>query len=105
MSDLCIQVQIVVPSEEEARKISHYLIQEKLAACAQFFPIVGIYRWRETLDEQEEVLLYIKTTKANFEEVENYIKKVHVYETPEIIAVPLKHITDEYKKWIVETVK
>ncbi|HBL53616.1 MAG TPA: hypothetical protein DDZ34_06230, partial [Syntrophaceae bacterium] len=40
-----------------------------------------------------------------FARVESAIKKLHSYETPEIIAVPIVNGSKEYLKWLDESLE
>ena len=48
-------------------------------------------------------LCLMKTREDLFPKVEAAIKKLHSYETPEIIAVPIIKGSTEYLKWLDES--
>lgn len=99
-----IQVMTTVETKEQAQTIARHLVEEKLAACAQITGIIeSTYRWKGKVENAEEWLCLIKTRKALFPQVEAAIKKLHSYETPEIIAVPIINGSKEYLKWIDES--
>ena len=76
---------------------------DKLAACVQALPAVQSYfRWAGRVDASEEHLLLIKTTAEKYAELERRIKRLHPYELPEIIGVPLSTGLPEYLSWIDE---
>lgn len=86
---------------EEAKVIAHYLTENKLAACANIIPkIISIYSWKENICEDEEFLLLIKTKKSNFDKVKQAIIKLHSYELPEIIMLPIIEGHKDYLDWI-----
>jgi periplasmic divalent cation tolerance protein len=73
----------------------------KLAACVQITgPITSIYRWKGKVENVQEWLCMIKTREELFDKVETAIKKLHSYETPEIVAVPIVKGSKEYLTWI-----
>jgi periplasmic divalent cation tolerance protein len=93
-------------SESEARKIAHALVEPRLAACVNIIPrIHSVYRWEGKVEEAEEYLLLIKTTKAREEEVRAAIRELHSYELPECIAIPIESGSMEYLKWLSESVE
>lgn len=99
-------VIVYVPcgNEEEARKIGKLLVEKKLAACANYFPIKSIFRWKGKLEETGEILLLVKTTRENCGKVEEEVKKMHSYEIPCIMKIDVES-SKEYADWVKESVK
>jgi len=98
-----LQVTTTTETKEQAEKIAQYLVEAKLAACVQVTgPITSIYRWKGKVENVQEWLCLIKTRDDFYDKVEAAIKKLHPYETPEIIAVPIVKGSKEYLKWIDE---
>jgi periplasmic divalent cation tolerance protein len=93
-------------SKDEARKIGRALVERLLAGCVNIVPQVGsIYRWEGEVEEAEEWLLIIKTTRSAFERVRDAINELHSYDVPECIAVPIESGSMEYLNWLGESVK
>ena len=102
MSDALI-VFVTVPSAEDASRIGESLVSEKLAACVNVVPgIESIYRWEGKVTRDAEWLLIIKTTGERFEEMERRVKALHVYTTPEVVALKISRGSDDYLKWLRE---
>ena len=96
-----IQISTTTETKEDAQKIAQYLVETKLAACVQITgPITSIYRWKGKVETAKEWLCLIKTREELFEKVEVAIKKMHSYETPEIVAVPIVKGSKEYLIWL-----
>ena len=96
-----IQVTTTTETKEQAQKIAQYLVETRLAACVQITgPITSIYPWKGKVETANEWLCLIKTREELFEKVETTIKKMHSYETPEIIAVPIIKGSKEYLRWL-----
>lgn len=96
-----IQVITTVSKKTDAGKIAKYLIDKRLAACVQIAgPIKSIYRWKGKIETAKEWVCIIKTKKSLYKKVEAAIKKIHPYEVPEIIAVPIAAANKDYLKWI-----
>jgi periplasmic divalent cation tolerance protein len=92
-------------SAEEADKIARGLVERKVAACVNVLPgIRSIYRWKGSVEDAQEFLLVIKTTRELFGRVRDEIRGLHSYEVPEIIAVPVLDGLDAYLDWISESV-
>ena len=96
-----IQVMTTTETKEEAEKIAQYLVEQKLAACVQITgPIASTYRWKGKIEKASEWHCLIKTREELYDKVETAIKKLHSYETPEIIAVPIVKGSKEYLNWL-----
>ena len=63
-------------------------------------PIESIYHWKGKMETSREWLLLIKTREDLFKKIKSSIKKLHSYETPEIIAVPIIKGSKEYLNWL-----
>ena len=96
-----IQISTTTETKEQAENIAQRLVETKLAACVQITgPITSIYRWKGKVENEHEWLCLIKTREDLFDKVETVIKKLHSYETPEIIAVPIVKGSKEYFVWL-----
>ena len=86
---------------EEARKIARTLVEEKKAACVSVFPRGESYfRWQGKIEREEEFLLIAKTRASLFSGLTETVKKIHSYEVPEIIALPITGGSREYLEWL-----
>jgi len=100
---LFVQVTTTTETKEQAEAIARHLVETNLAACVQITgPIESIYRWKGKMENAREWLCLIKTREDLFPEVEAAIKKMHSYETPEIIAVPIVQGSKEYLAWLAD---
>ncbi len=98
-----IVVLITAPNDDEAGMISEILVEERLIACANRLPVRSIYRWREKIEDDAEILLLCKTKKELLDKLIERVKELHSYEVPEIIAVPIVGGSDDYLKWVDES--
>ena len=99
-----IQVMTTTETREQAQTIARHLVEEKLAACVQITDAVeSTYRWKGNVECSREYLCLIKTREDLFPKIEAAIKKLHSYETPEIIAVPIIQGSTEYLEWLDES--
>ncbi|MEJ2245740.1 MAG: divalent-cation tolerance protein CutA [Acidobacteriota bacterium] len=84
-----------------AQKIAHAIVQEGEAACVNILPgIRSVYHWEEKLCDDSEILLLIKTTGENFEQIRKRIRELHSYDVPEVIAVPITAGDPDYLNWL-----
>jgi periplasmic divalent cation tolerance protein len=94
-------ILVTAPNQEEAVKIGKIVVKERLAACVNIIPVIqSIYRWRGKVLKSQEVLLLFKTTRARYPALEKKIMSIHTYETPEIIALPVKKGLPQYLGWV-----
>jgi periplasmic divalent cation tolerance protein len=97
-------VFVTATSTAQARRIARRLLQSKLAACVNMVPIESMFLWKGEIQEEEEVLMVIKTRAEAFDELMNEVKSMHTYDTPEVIAMPVVLGSREYLKWIDDEV-
>ncbi len=94
-------VLVTASSEEEAKKIAFSLVEKKAAACVNLVKdIESIYRWKGRISDEKEVLLVIKTRKKLYKTVEEEVKRLHSYQVPEIIALPVSAGSKDYLYWM-----
>jgi periplasmic divalent cation tolerance protein len=101
-----IVVFVTCGSIDEAQRIGHTLVDRKLVACANILraPVQSIYRWKSKIELSEEVLLLLKSSRSRFAAVETAIRKLHSYDLPEIIALPIAAGSRGYLDWISRSV-
>lgn len=98
-------VLITVPDREVGKKMAHSLVEKRLAACVNILPgMTSVYTWEGAVQEEEEVLLLVKTRGEIFEEkFVPAVKAEHPYDVPEIIALPITMGAKSYLDWITES--
>lgn len=98
-----IQVITTTDKQKDAVKISHTLVEEKLAACVQIIgPIISVYTWKDKIEQDEEWQCVIKTRTGLYPKLEARIREIHPYEVPEILAFPIEMGNADYFDWLVE---
>ena len=96
-----IVIYCTVPNKKEGREIAKALVKGHLAACVNIVDkIESIFSWDGKIEEEKEALMIIKTKKELFANISNVIQKLHSYNVPEIIAVPIVSADETYLKWI-----
>jgi periplasmic divalent cation tolerance protein len=102
-----IVVLVTCGSAKEARRIARAVVEQRMAACTNIVttPVHSIYRWKGKVESAEEFLLVIKTTQGRFAELKAAVKRLHSYDVPEIIALPIAAGGTNYLNWISESVK
>lgn len=89
------------PDAQTAKQIAQALVQEKSAACVNVgAPMLSIYRWQGEVESATEVPMWIKTTRAQQETVQQTITRLHPYDVPEVIVVPITEGLPAYLDWV-----
>ena len=98
-----IVVYCTVPNKTTAKEIANTLMRHKLAACVSMIENVkSVFSWDGEVCEEKEILLMIKTRRANYGKIKIYIEEVHPYTVPEVIALPIVDCSEDYLKWLVK---
>ncbi len=96
-----IVVLVTAPTPDRAAEIARALVDERLAACGNVVPgLRSIYRWEGKVQEDEEALLLLKTTRGRFEALRERVVALHPYDVPEVIALPVEAGSAPYLAWI-----
>jgi len=97
-----IVVLITAPDKEVGRQIAWTLLEQRLAACVNILPAINsLYVWEGKLQDEEEVLLVVKSRAELFQEgLLPAVQAVHPYQVPEIIALPVMAGLRSYLEWI-----
>jgi periplasmic divalent cation tolerance protein len=96
-----IVVFITTKDTEEAEKIAKSLLKQRQAACINIVPTVDSqFWWQDKLDSANESLLIVKTKESLLPKIVKSVKKIHSYEVPEIIALPIVGGSQEYLDWM-----
>jgi len=88
-------------SAQEAERIARTLVEKRLAACVNLMPGVrSIYRWKDAIENEEEVLLVIKSSRALLDDLKSEIERMHSYEVPEVVALAVVDGSERYLAWM-----
>lgn len=103
MNDFC-EIHWTSGSIDEARKISRYLVQERLIASAQIIPwIESIYMLNNQLETAQESKIVLKAPKINCKRIEEIIKDNSSYQIPEILYFNIESGSEDYLTWVAES--
>lgn len=99
-----IFVYITTSNIDEAKKIAKSLLEKKLAACVNIFPITSLFWWEGKIDESDEVAMIVKTKADRFKELKDEVLALHSYTTPCICAIPIEEGFRKFLDWIDEVI-
>ena len=92
-------------NKEEARLIGFSVIEERLAVCADFWPINSIYPWQDVIQEASQYMLMITTEKLLAEKLIKFVEKIHSYKIPFITEIDSSISNSAYKLWVNKTLE
>jgi len=95
-------VLVTVSSSEEGQAIARALVEERLAACVNCWPIQSTYRWQGQVQQDAEWQLVIKTRLDCLPLLEQRVNELHSYDIPELIALPIVAGAAPYLNWVAD---
>jgi periplasmic divalent cation tolerance protein len=100
-------VLLTCESMRQAQKIANVVVEKRLAACVNILggAIQSIYRWKGSVENAKEILMVIKTTEGRLAELERQVKRLHSYDVPEFVVLPIVAGSRGYLGWLKESVK
>lgn len=98
----CCMITTTTDTKENADIITEALLKKHLVACVQFIDIESSYSWQGKVVTSKELQLQMKTKTSFFHQIKDEIEKLHTYDVPEIVMVPLLDANVSYLKWINE---
>lgn len=97
-----VSVYATFGSDEEARRIVRLCVEEKLAACANIWPVASIYRWQGAIEQAGEVAALFKTGADRAEALIARIAALHGYDVPAAMVWPIANALEDYADWVRE---
>jgi periplasmic divalent cation tolerance protein len=99
-------VLVTCASRQEARKIAKAVVGAKLAACVNVFsaPVESVYRWKGKVEMAKEVMLVMKTTDRRLDALQREVVRLHSYDVPEFLVLPVAGGSQVYLDWLHQNV-
>ena len=94
-----IFVYITIETKDQAKTLAKQLLDKKLIACANIFPIESMYFWKGNLEETSEHVLIVKTKKDYWETLKTTVTQLHPYEIPCITKMDID-TNQDYENWL-----
>jgi len=96
-----IVVLCTCATADEAERLARELVGARLAACVSIVPgLRSFYRWQGKLEDAAEHLLLIKSSRERFAELRAAIERLHSYDVPEVVALPIVDGAPNYLEWL-----
>ena len=88
-------------AEADAERLARALVEGRLAACVNVVPGArSFYHWKGKIESAEEFLLTVKTSRDLFPALRAEMEKLHPYEVPELLALPVVAGAENYLSWL-----
>jgi periplasmic divalent cation tolerance protein len=88
-------------TEADAERLARALVEGRLAACVNVVPGVrSFYHWKGETESSAEFLLIVKTSRELFPALQAEMEKLHPYEVPELLALPVVAGAENYLSWL-----
>lgn len=100
-----IFVYITCANKKEAERIARALLNSRLTACTNIWPIESVYKWQGNIEKCREVVLLVKTFRKNYKKIEKVVKKLHSYDMPIIAGIEVNKINKDYFNWTKREIK
>ena len=106
MTDYVV-VLVTCGSPGEARRIAQAVVRQRLVACVNILtaPVTSIYRWKGKVERAKETLLFIKSSRKRLPALRAAVTRLHSYDIPEFIALPVAAGSPAYLRWLGECVR
>lgn len=98
---MALLVYMTAASPEEARTIGDALVTGRLAACVNILgPVQSLFRWKGQVQSETETAFIAKTTQERLDGLTAEVRRLHSYEVPCIIALPILGGDTAFLDWI-----
>ena len=98
-----VTVFVTAPGRESALALARQVVEESLAACGNVIPnVTSVFRWKEKVTEEEEVLLILKTSAEQCPALITRVAELHSYEVPEVLSLRVDDGFGPYLDWVRE---
>lgn len=90
---------------DDAQRLSEVIINAKVAACVDFWPISSAYNWEGSIKKINQAMLLITTFESKLDQVNQMVGENHSYSVPLIAGVDVRRINHSYKEWMMENIQ
>jgi periplasmic divalent cation tolerance protein len=99
------QIPLVVLTTLATPEAAHDLVRElvaaRIVACGTVVPAAtSIYRWQGTVTAESEALVLLKTVPARWGALVEAVERLHPYDVPELLALPVQAGLPAYLAWV-----
>lgn len=91
-------------TSDEAEAMGQLIIDSKMAACVDYWPVDSMFHWEGKLKKISQVMIIITTFESKLDDLTELISKHHSYSTPLVAGMDVRRINRPYKEWMMQEV-
>jgi periplasmic divalent cation tolerance protein len=96
-----VVILVTVPGIEVGTALARSVVESRLATCGNVIPgLTSVYRWNGRVEADSEALILFKTSKAMVWALKEEVVKLHPYEVPEFLVLPVASGHLPYLEWV-----
>lgn len=96
-------VMTTVENRKQAERLAAELVERRLAACVSIgATLTSVYPWQGQIETAEETPLMIKTSPQRLDALKSALEKLHPYDVPEMLVLPVNDGLPAYFAWAHE---
>ncbi|MGQ0536692.1 MAG: divalent-cation tolerance protein CutA [Methanobacteriota archaeon] len=95
-----VSVYVTASTKKEAETLSRKVLEKRLAACANTFPVSSLYWWKGRIEKAKEVAVVFKTRASLARRLAAEVRRLHSYDVPCVVAWPIAHADPRYAAWV-----
>jgi periplasmic divalent cation tolerance protein len=93
-------VWMTCKSAAEARRLARLVLEKRLAACANIFPVNSIFWWGGAVRSSNEVAVVLKTRESLEKRLISELEKAHSYDVPCIDSLAILGMNRSCASWL-----
>ena len=101
-----VLVLTTLPADADATAFATALVEGRLAACVNLLaPMQSVYRWQGQIEQDTERQLIVKTARDRVDALWQRVRKMHPYDVPEFVVLPIVDGNEAYLRWLGESTR
>jgi periplasmic divalent cation tolerance protein len=97
--DKMVFVYTTCADRAEAKHLAFSAVEEKLAICADFWPIESIYPWQGVVQDVTQYMVVFTTEKSLSMKLASFVGGLHSYSVPMIAECDTAFTSPAYSIW------
>ena len=90
-----------IENHSDALEMAQHLVKEDFVACVNILDkMTSVYKWQGDVQVTGEVVLIAKVSRKKTEALITEITRLHKYEMPCAIVLPIEHGTKKFISWV-----
>lgn len=95
---------VTVP-RDAAESFAREIVEERLAACVNIVECNSVYWWEDSVTNDAECILFIKTSSAGAGQLVEFVEEAHPYDVPCVERFEEDGVLFSYAAWRDDVVR